>query len=145
MGEYTQVVESLYKAFYLVLCTVFTAVLIPWLKRTVYPWLEDKRLMGLVRQFVMAAEKLASTGEIDKSHKKSYVVKLLTSHGIEVNSRMDAFIEGAVEELDLAAQTAVTKLRETLDEYLFDYDERDELAMGDACQDEEPGGFYGEE
>lgn len=48
---------------------------------------------------VQAAEKWSKTHNIDK---KTYVIKQLESKGIKVNSIVEALIESAVQELDIA-------------------------------------------
>lgn len=63
------------------------------------PWLKQKGTYEIVKQFVRAAEKLAQNIELDK---KQYVLDCLTSAGIKVTPTIDAFIEAAVEELDIA-------------------------------------------
>lgn len=81
---------------------VVTAFVVPWLKNSAIPWLKEKRLYGLCTKFVRAAEKLAESGIIDKSTKKHYVIGLLEEKGVDITLEVDAFIESAVEELDLA-------------------------------------------
>lgn len=68
---------------------------------TVYvvPWLKEKQIYGTVVKCVNAAEKYAKTHNIDK---KQYVIELLESKGIVVSSFVDALIESAVQELDIA-------------------------------------------
>lgn len=63
------------------------------------PWLKEKRLYDIVKQFVRAAEKLAANVTLDK---KQYVIDCLTDKGIKVTPAVDALIEAAVEELDIA-------------------------------------------
>lgn len=63
------------------------------------PWLKEKRLYDICRQFVRAAEKLAANVTLDK---KQYVIDCLTNKGIKVTPAVDALIEAAVEELDIA-------------------------------------------
>lgn len=65
----------------------------------VVPWLKEKKLYGIVKKAVYAAEKWAETHEIDK---KAYVVGKLEAAGIKVTPVVDAFIESAVKELDIA-------------------------------------------
>ncbi len=62
------------------------------------PWLKEKRLMGIVRKAVEAAEKLSEHTELDK---KEYVRRVLACAGIKLNETVEAMIEGCVLELDL--------------------------------------------
>ena len=97
----------------LVLALVSTAVgvlVIPWLKSTAIPWLKEKRLYGIVKQYVRAAEKLAETGAIDRGMKKDYVVGLLGDKGFIVDDEVDAFIESAVKELDIAVDVMLGEI-----------------------------------
>lgn len=90
----------------------FTGVVLPWLVKTGLPWLKEKRIYSVVRKFVQAAEKQAEAGHINKGDKKEYVVKMLVAKGITVTDEVDAFIESAVKELDLAAQNALAQVGE---------------------------------
>ena len=67
--------------------------------RYLVPWLKEKRLYDIVKQFVRSAEKLATNVTLDK---KQYVIDCLTDIGIKVTPAVDALIEAAVEELDIA-------------------------------------------
>ncbi len=71
----------------------------------VIPYLKEKKLYDTVSKLVKAAEKLAQSEQIDKNKKKDYVIDLLTSKGIEVTPLINAMIEAAVTELDLAMKT----------------------------------------
>ena len=62
------------------------------------PWLKEKRLVGIVRKAVEAAEKLSEHQDIDK---KDYVQHVLACSGIKLNETVEAMIEGCVMELDL--------------------------------------------
>lgn len=88
----------------------FTALVIPWLKDTGLPWLKEKRLYSIVKKFVEAAEKQAEAGTIDKATKKRFVVELLEANGITVTPEINAFIEAAVKELDLAEKNAIGEI-----------------------------------
>lgn len=67
--------------------------------RYAIPWLKNKGLYEMVKHFVRAAEKLAQNCELDK---KEYVVECLKRIGVKVTPVVDALIEAAVEELDIA-------------------------------------------
>ena len=68
---------------------------------TVYvvPWLKEKNLYNTVVKMVRAAEKLNENNPIDK---KAWVIEALESKGIKVNKYVEALIESAVKELDIA-------------------------------------------
>ena len=56
------------------------------------------------------AEKQAEAGTIDKATKKRFVVELLEANGITVTPEINAFIEAAVKELDLAEKNAIGEI-----------------------------------
>ena len=74
------------------------AILGVLLSTVVIPWLKDKRLYGVVKDFVKAAEKYAQTNDIDK---KTWVLAQLEKAGVKINATVDALIEKAVYELDV--------------------------------------------
>lgn len=80
---------------------IMSAVVLPWVKEDVIPWLREKRIYALVCKFVQAAEKMHEAGSL-VGMKKDFVVYLLESKGIYVTPEVDAFIESAVKELDMA-------------------------------------------
>lgn len=86
------------KIVFLVLSTIVTLYVVPWLK--------EKRLFAAVKKMVEAAEKWAQTHEIDKNQ---YVIDRLEERGIEVNAYVKALIEAAVTELDIALGKALEK------------------------------------
>ena len=98
----TIVVNNLLEIVFAVLGASFTALVIPWLK--------DTGLPSIVKKFVEAAEKQAEAGTIDKATKKRFVVELLEANGITVTPEIDAFIEAAVKELDLAEKNAIGEI-----------------------------------
>lgn len=104
---------------------VVSVVIVPWLKNSGIPWLKEKRLYSLCTKFTKAAHKLAETGVIDKATKLEYVVGLLTNKGIKVTPEVRAFIEGAVEELDLALDNGFEVIVDTLED-AGDEDDADE-------------------
>lgn len=65
----------------------------------VVPWLKEKRLYDTVSKMVRAAEKWSQTHEIDK---KAWVIQQLTASGVTVSPTVEALIESAVQELDIA-------------------------------------------
>lgn len=84
-------IEAIVKIVFVILSTVVTLYVVPWLK--------EKRLYETVQRMVDAAEKWAETNDIDK---KEWVISQLESKGIEVSPYVDALIEAAVKELDIA-------------------------------------------
>lgn len=88
-------IEALVKIIFLVASVVVTVYVVPWLK--------EKKLYETVKKMVQAAEKWNETHPMDK---KAYVVSLLRARGIEVNAYVEALIESAVEELDIALSKA---------------------------------------
>lgn len=74
----------------------------------VVPWLKEKNLYNTVKRMVQAAEKWNKTNPINK---KEWVVGQLSAKGITVNEYVEALIESAVQELDVA----LTKGAETVD------------------------------
>lgn len=65
----------------------------------IVPWLKEKRLYGIVKKAVNATEKWAENHEIDK---KAFAISILKAGGVKVTPLVEAFIESAVEELDIA-------------------------------------------
>lgn len=84
-------IEPIVSIVFIILSTVVTVYVIPWLK--------EKRVYDTVVKMVSAAEKWAETNEIDK---KEWVIGRLEASGIKVNEYVDALIEAAVKELDIA-------------------------------------------
>lgn len=84
-------IDTIVKIVFLVLGTVVTVYVVPWLK--------EKGLYDIVRKMVLGAEKWAETYDIDK---KEWVIERLEARGIEVNDYVEALIESACEELDIA-------------------------------------------
>ncbi len=67
----------------------------------IIPYLKEKKLYGLLKKLVSAAEKLALSCAIPKEEKKSYVISRLHEYGIKVTPFIEALIEAAVFELDI--------------------------------------------
>ena len=65
----------------------------------IIPWLKDKRMYDTVVKMVRAAEKWSQTHDIDK---KAWVIEQLTEAGVKVSPTVEALIESAVQELDIA-------------------------------------------
>lgn len=86
-----------------IISLVVAHYVIPCIKNDLVPWLKEKRLYNIVKNFVQAAEKLAESGAITKESKKNKVIELLENKGIVVNATIDAFIESCVKELDMVS------------------------------------------
>ena len=99
--------------------------------KIVIPWLKEQRVYSLVVKLVRAAEKLAESGAITKESKKIYVIKLLESRGIKITPSVEAFIEAAVTELDIAIESGVLFFPEFLPEI-----EINDAEVEDALADE---------
>lgn len=105
----------------------FSAVIIPWIRKQLIPWLKDKRLYALVSTFVHAAEKMADAGAIDKETKKKWVIRMLMNRGIAITDEVEAFIESAVEELDLAWSEGLVEIEEEFYEEDDEEDDEDDV------------------
>lgn len=90
------------KIVFLVLSGVVTIYVVPWLK--------EKGLYDTVKRMVQGAEKWSENHEIDK---KEWVIGKLKARGIVVTEYVEALIESACEELDLAWAKAVEATKET--------------------------------
>lgn len=75
----------------------------------VVPWLKEKGLYDIVKRLVQGAEKWSENHDIDK---KEWVLGKLKARGIKVNEYVEALIESACEELDLAWAKAVASTKE---------------------------------
>lgn len=84
-------IDTIVKIVFLVLGTIVTVYVVPWLK--------EKGLYDIVKKMVQGAEKWSETMDIDK---KEWVIERLEARGIEVNDYVEALIESACEELDIA-------------------------------------------
>ena len=79
---------------------VVTIIVVPFLKNTVIPWLEEKHLRSLIAGLVQGAEQKGDAGQIAKQAKKEYVLGLLRARGIEITEEIDNMVEAAVLGLD---------------------------------------------
>lgn len=95
-----------------VISLIVARYVIPYIKEDLIPWLKEKRLYNIIKNFVQAAEKLAESGAIDKSLKKEKVVELLEEKGIVVDATIDAFIESCVKELDIVTSVVYEEIIE---------------------------------
>lgn len=116
MIDYLPLANVLIELLAVLIGLVFSAVILPFVRDTVIPWLREKRLLNLVGKFVQAAEKLGETGVIDKDTKKSYVLALLKSKGVVITPVVDAFVESAVLDLDKAFADGFEEIAEEFEE-----------------------------
>lgn len=110
MEFYTEIASGVLKIILALISIGMSAIVLPWLRDSAIPWLKEKRLYSIVKKFVQAAEKLAETGAIDSISKKEYVVELLRSKGFAVDAELEAFIESAVKELDIAVKDSFMEI-----------------------------------
>lgn len=96
-----------------IISLVISCYVVPCIKSDLIPWLKEKRIYAIVKNFVQAVEKMAETGVIDKTTKKAKVIELLKSKGITVDSTVETFIESCVKELDMLASVVVEEIVET--------------------------------
>ena len=96
-----------------IISLVISYYVIPYIKRDLIPWLKEKHIYSVVKNFVQAVEKMAETGAINKVDKKTKVVELLQSKGITVDSNVETLIESCVKELDMLASTVIEEIVET--------------------------------
>ena len=82
----------------------FRRVVSPFIKNTVIPWLEEKRLYNIVKKFVEAAEKKAENESFDKYE---WVIKCLESKNIAITDETKAYIESACKEIDMMVDNTV--------------------------------------
>ena len=104
--------EHLLETILGILSIVVSYYVLPAIKNDFVPFLKEKRVYNLVEKFVGAVEKLAETGVIERFDKKKKVIELLESKGVVVNDEVEAFIEGAVKQLDLITNTVVDTVTE---------------------------------
>ena len=101
---YVAIMEGILQIVKALIGVAIVAVVIPWIRNEVIPWLHEKRIYSLVSKLVRAAEKMYEAGSLT-TLKKDFVVGLLKNKGIEVTPEVDAFIESAVKELDIAVDS----------------------------------------
>lgn len=102
----SMVTEHLLETIIGVISIIVSYYVIPMIKTNLVVWLKDKQIYDTVKKFVQAAEKMAESGIIEKVDKKGYVINLLEEQGIKIDTKVEAFIESAVKEIDLIAKTA---------------------------------------
>lgn len=95
---------------------LFTKHILPFVKNTLLPYLEQKSTFNTIRVLVRAAEKKGETGVIPKDKKKIWVIGGLEALGITVTDLERDMIEAAVEELDNMGQAILDTIIGELDE-----------------------------
>ena len=96
-----------------VISLIISYYVVPYIKKDLIPWLKEKRVYSIVKNFVQAVEKMAETGVIDKTVKKAKVVELLQNIGITVDDNVEVLIESCVKELDMLTSTVIEEIIET--------------------------------
>lgn len=134
MGVYSEIISAIIKLVLTLCSAVITVVVVPWLKETAIPWLRERHMYELVSTFVQAAEKMASSGAIDKDAKKRWVLKMLAAKGIVVNDEIEAMIESAVVDLDLAVDSGVEVITGMFDDDDFYDDDEDDDEVKSDCE-----------
>lgn len=76
-----------------------------------FPWLKKIGLYKMVQIGVMAAEKLAESGQIPKIDKNAKAKEILAMLGIKESPMIDAMIEAAVKELDNQENKVMDELK----------------------------------
>lgn len=94
-----------------ILSIVVSYYVIPAIKADLIPFLQEKRMLNVIKSLVEAAEKMAESGIIEKCDKKAKVIELLNKKGITVSEEIDALIEACVKELDLITGTIVEEVK----------------------------------
>lgn len=104
------ILPNIFEIIATIISLVISYYVIPFIKNVLMPWLKEKRVYSIVKNFVQAVEKLAESGAIEKADKKAKVVELLESKGIVVDATIDAFIESCVKELDIITSTVYEEI-----------------------------------
>ena len=93
-----------------IISLIVARYVLPYIQNDLIPWLKEKRIYNIVRNFVQGVEKMAEAGIIDKANKKAKVIELLEKNGIVINAVVDAFIESCVKELDIVTSFAYDEI-----------------------------------
>lgn len=121
MNEFTVIIiENLAEIVSAAISIIFSAVVLPWFCNTAIPWLKEKRLFGRVYRCVKAVEKMAESGAIEKIDKKQHAIKMLEKMGVTVDENVDAMIEAAVIDLDIALMKGFGILEGVLEEAVIE-------------------------
>lgn len=106
------ILPNIFEIIMTIVSMVVAYYVIPCIKNILIPWLKEKRLYNIVKNFVQAAEKMAESGMIPKCDKKTKVVELLENKGVVVNEAVEALIESCVKELDIITSTIYEEIIE---------------------------------
>lgn len=109
---WNSILPNLSEIIITIISLVVARYVVPCIKNDLVPWLKEKHLYNIVKNFVQAAEKLAESGAITKESKKEKVIELLENKGIVVNATVDAFIESCVKELDMVTSVVYEEIIE---------------------------------
>lgn len=96
------ILPNLLEIIMTIISLIIARYVIPCIKNDLVPWLKEKHLYNIIKNFVQAAEKLAESGAIPKADKKAKVIEFLENRGIIVDKNAEALIESCVKELDMA-------------------------------------------
>lgn len=132
---YPMITECAVNVIKAIIAIVFSCLIIPWVKNTALPWLNEKHLCGKIARLVRAAEKLADSGTIDKKAKLDYVIGILVNCGIKVTPEVRAFIENAVGELDDEFANNLAVLADAIVNYEESFTVDTDVTVGDAADD----------
>lgn len=117
---YTEAVMEIIGAALALLRLIVTAALtyigVPFLRKTVVPWIKEHRDRSMIRILVEGAEQLANAGTIPKADKLAYVEDLLTDRGIEVTPEVRSMIESEVLNLGKASKRWFEELLDVIKE-----------------------------
>lgn len=102
---WNSILPNIFEIIITIISLIVARYVLPYIKSDLIPWLKEKRVYAIVKNFVQAVEKLAESGVIEKQAKKEKVIELLESKGIVVDATVDAFIESCVKELDIVIDT----------------------------------------
>ena len=105
------ILPNLLEIILAVISLVISRYIIPCIKNDFIPWLKEKRIYNVVKNFVQAAEKMAESGVIEKADKKNMVIELLAKKGIVVDEIVETFIESCVKELDMAVSVIYEEIK----------------------------------
>ena len=105
-AEFIELVSAVIRLIIAAMTVAFSTFMLPWVRDELIPWLKEKHLYSLVVKFVRAAEKMYEAGTL-VGLKKAYVISLLKERGFELTPEIDAFIESAVKELDIAVDSSI--------------------------------------
>ena len=102
--NYKEIITLAVQLAFAVISALITAYVVPYLKK--------KNIYDTVKKLVQAAEKLAENANIDK---KAWVKAELSHLGVKMtavtDTLIDAFIESAVKELDIAVGKSNNKAK----------------------------------